>query len=412
MPAPEPLPMLRPFTEAVNFQLQRKPMRSDEFYALDDEARRRGFTISGLLRDSSLIEAHRLATASIATGQTKQEFLDELGDVLDLEGTILPRPRLRLIAQNNTAAAYASGRWAQLNDHEITALRPYLMYPLGPDDGDTTPVCRRLQGFVAKHDHPCWRHIAPENHHAERHLQMVSLTEEQARASGRLYEGPEEYPHIDGQTVLPDPGFDRPPQLLASDRKYLEERAGENEAEIGKKDAAGYGLQSIESMRASDFREAPRATAKRMDPATPGEIDRAWSEFRGLVGISGESDSTIVLDEFGSGARITRASFDRMVEAWGAEAPRAFSRILPTLEDPFETWLVQYRNSDGATRFGKRYLGIYRDKQKVRGIALEATQEGWLTIPGAHAKGHRIPALKDLEALRRGLLIRSRGRKG
>lgn len=387
MPIPEPLPMLRPFQEAVAYQLQREPMDADEFYALDDEARRRAFTIAGLTRQSSLIEAHRLATAAIAAGRTKQEFLEELGDVLDTEGTILPRPRLSLIAQNNTAAAYAAGRWKQLADPELAQLRPYLQYPLGPSDERTSAICRRLEGFIARHDHPVWQRIFPPNHHNERHIQVTSLTEEQARGTGRVYEGSDadDYPFVDGQRILPDPGFDAPPQLLAADEKLLAGEAADRGAELAGKTASDYGLRPIAENPTSSFPAAPGAAS----------IDEVLA------------DGPVLLDEFGDGLRTSRAALEDME----AIEDRILGLMRPTLSDPFETWLVRSARESGEIRYAKRYLGLYQDGQDLIGIALEASQEGWLTVPGASPAGFRIPTPQEIEQLRRGLLLRSRGRK-
>lgn len=418
MPIPEAFPMLRPFGEAVAYQLERVPMTSDEFYRLDDEAKRRGFTIAGLTREASLREAHRLASVAIAAGRTKQEFLDELADLLDLEGSVLPRPRLQLIAQNNTAAAYAAGRWAQLADPELRVARPYLQYPLGPSDEKTSAICRKLEGFVARYDHPAWQRIFPPNHHNERHIQVTSLTEEQARATGRLYEGGEEdqYPHLEGQTILPDPGFDAPPQMLAADESFFTERAARAGEAISAKTPADYELLAFEEIPRASLPAAPKfATTPIAAEGGAEEYERAWNAFRSAVGIPEGARSTMVLDEFGGGVAVTRGTFEHLVglDAGAQERlakrdrPRWFSFIRPTIEDPFEAWMVVRRNADGELTFARRYFGLYDTGAKRRQFvvwAVDLSPDGWLMDSAQVRSG-------DLEGLRRGLLLKSKARR-
>lgn len=419
MTAPRLLPMLRPFQEAVDYQRDRVAMPRSSYDELSAEAALRAFTIAGLTRQDALETAHQLATQAIAEGLTHGEFLDALGDLLDSQdGVILSPRRLELIAQNNTAAAYAAGRYRQLHDPELLALRPYLQYPLGPNDSLTSQICLRLEGLVARADHPVWQHISPPNHHDERHIQMLSLTEDQARETGKIYEGSDEdlYPSVDGQRILPDSGFDFSPHLLTADDRALVEAAQKIGRVLPAKTAESYGLKPFAAIDGASLPAAPtRGRFAITDVDDTAQYDRAWKMFRETLEFSEGVSETIIADRFGDGNRITRSTFesimgldDRAKRNEKRDRPRFFSYIRPSIEDPFEAWVVMREGPDGTPLLTRRYFALYDTGAKARGynVWLDFSPEGWLMRSGFVRK------IEDLEELRQGRLMFTKAGRG
>lgn len=418
MNTPPLLPMLKPFEQAVAYQLARVPMTRKAFDTLSNEAKLRAFTIGGLARRALLEEAHRQATTALADNLTKPEFLERLGDVLDQqEGLYVSPRRLDLIAQNNIAVAYSAGRYAQMNDPDILGERPYRQYPLGPSDGRTTVICRDLQGLVARHDDPIWLHISPPNHDGERHIKVLTLTAEQAKESGKIYEsaGELEYPVLDGRTILPDPGWDFAPGLLTADDRALVEAANAIGGELPAKTAVDYGLELIADVKVKGLPKAPRVLAEAItDVSYDAQYAEAWNAFREAVGIAEGADQTIVVDGQRDGVRITRATFEHMLGLDAGEAarnqkkdrPRWFGRIVPSLEDPFETWM-QTRVGRAEVAFTKRHIALYDSGKKNASASVmyaDLSPDGWLMETG-------FVSAKQIEKLRTGRLLHSKARR-
>ncbi|MCU1350572.1 MAG: phage head morphosis protein, partial [Acidobacteria bacterium] len=262
---PKLTPTLKPFQPAIDVHLQRVPMTSTAMAELSDEARARAFWVSGLSRQATVTEAYRLGEEAIAGNLTKAEFRNSFAAYLAAnDGTVLSDSRIDLIYRQALITARTTGRYRQLTDPDVLAARPFWMYPLGPSDERTTEVCRSLQGFIAPANSEVWNHIYPPNHYRERHNQIVSLSAAQAEATGRVYVGPPEdqYPFVGGQRILPDPGFDHAPGLLASDGAALEAQVAELGEEVATKTAADYALPDLVHIPGSAMEPAPELAAE------------------------------------------------------------------------------------------------------------------------------------------------------
>jgi hypothetical protein len=398
---PHLVPTLRPFQNAIAFHRSRVPISDAEFYRLSNEAKLRAFTVSGLARQASITEAYRLVDEAIKSGSTMAEFRSTFTTYLAQNGeALLDESRLNLIFRQNVALAYTVGRYEQMSDPDVLAMRPYWMYPLGPDDDRTTTICRQLQGFVAPADAEVWKHIYPPNHFNERHTQVVSLTSEQAQSTGRIYEGPnsDAYPFVEGQRMLPDSGFDFAPSLVASDDEaLLAEIAGIEDLEA--KTAFDYGLGELSSMSIDDLTVAP-------DAIEAVSADDAWQHFRDMFQMPEDLDETIAVDRDGDGLFVNRNTFDRMRSGDAATAVERMALIPAALENPVEIWWLPTRDASGATSFKKRYIGLFRD---VTGGELAVVVD---RSPGGWLMSAEFPEAGELESFRRGYLAyRSYGRK-
>jgi hypothetical protein len=408
MSAPSLPPMLQPFDEAVAFVRERLPQPPDYYATLDSDARMRGFTVAGLMKTSALGAAHELAIEAIADGTPIAAFNDRLADLIDENGgTLLSKARLDLIFRNNNAVAASAGRYRQITEGGIAEQRPYGQYPLGPDDSHTTPVCRRLQGLVFLLKSPMAKRIWPPNHHAERHLQITTLTEQQARESGRLYAGPEmdEFPFLEdpatGQAarVMPNPGFNFDPSIFAADGAHLaEEATAAMRTEMAKKTAAEYGLSPLAQAAAEHVQRSPLLL-----PLQNERFERrAWQEFRAAFGLASDTSTVYTADHAGDGLIVTRQSFDAIY----AEDPRSsryFRFIRPTIEEPYEAWLIPTQDEHGHVAFIRRYIALFRiTGDRLVAIVVDRAPNGWLM----RARGYDQHALPEFE--RRGVLTTSK----
>ncbi|HWW59873.1 MAG TPA: PBECR2 nuclease fold domain-containing protein [Thermoanaerobaculia bacterium] len=407
---PQFLPILKPMQEAVDFQLQRVPKTRKEIDELELDARSRALYVTGLLKRSILEQTHALAVKRIAEGMTKSEFAEELGALADKHGGVILSPeRLELIDQNNLAIATASGRYKQLTDPTVLRERPFWQYPLGPSDNRTSAICKGLEGLIARHDDPIWQHIYPPNHHKERHLKVLTLSEDDAQETGNIYEsaGDRAYPFVGGREILPDPGFDvRPGTLSGSDPAHLQNAARELGDDVPAKSPHDYELPALSKYKAIAM---PKAGAAIADATDAEEYDAALERFRAALAWT-RGESLIVGDAVGDGAIVNERSFDQLVGLAGddrearRDAAKYFDLVRPLLEDPHEVWIVERARGDART-FTKRYFGVFKTKGSKTPIAgfLEVSPEGWVM------DGRFTASFDELEELRHGWLTHRRG---
>jgi hypothetical protein len=412
MSVPQPLPMLKPFRNAVDYQLSRIPGTAADFAELSNEAKQRAFWIAGLVRkdlvESALAEANRY----IAEGRTREEFLERIGEILDEQGgTFLSPKRLDLIAQNAFAVPYTAGRYRQSFDPEVVKERPIIQYPLGPHDGSTSTICLALEGFRARYDDPVWNHIWPPNHHHERHLQPTTLTEEQALELGEIYAsaGEREYPFVNGQEILPDSGWDFQPGLLHADDRALVEAAKAVGVELPAKTASDYGLADLADAAIDDLPSMPKLMPRLVDATDAAAVDSAWVAFKDLFGIAEDATTTIVNDALGDGVFVTRGSFDYLARGGADDRTYLAPTIRPTIEDPFEVWMVRRKRGD-VDVFHKRYIGMFAegDKKKALLVIVDESPDGLLW---QLKNAFRDSDWSHLEQQRAGRLLMTKARK-
>lgn len=351
-------PVIKAFREAVDYHRTRSRVSSQEFYAMSADAQLRAFTISGGLREAAIGEAHALLTRALEENMTRDDFTALLGDLLARQdGVLLSPQRIELIWQNAYAMATSAGRYRQLSDPELVRLRPLRQYPREPRDEQTTPLCRALGGLVWRAGDPIERRIWPPNHHGERHLDILSLSEAEARELGlEVYESEGDSGDlvIDGQQILPMQGFDFPPHLLGADDADLARRAVELADELTGHAAADYSLGKLSALPGAPLPEAVTLLA--------GED--GWERFRSITGIPAGATGTWILDAAGDGVRVARATLDALVASGLEGMMRA---VRPAIEEADEVWIV--RRADGT--LSKRYFKVFAGAAPGSRIILE-----------------------------------------
>lgn len=394
MPAISLLPVQHAFREGVEYHRSRVPISDRDINKVSAEIKKRALWVSGVAHQASAVEVHRLLDKHFTAGGTAGEWRAGLTKLLAQNGgSVLPFARQNNILRTNAALTYANGRMTQLQLPEVVAERPILMYPKGPHDTKTTAICLSLEGFMAEASSPVWNHIAPPNHFQERHLKLLSLTREQAAARGRVYQQPEgggEYPVLDGRQILPDSGFDMPPQITAADSKQLAGELAEIVKPRAAKTSADYNLRPLEQLDA-----AKRIDLPDLDPAVDAED--AWEALRDALDFADDAASTITTDIFNDGVVLNRGSFDAIF----GQAPELAPLLRPLLEEATEVWFVPFETVDAGLTIVKRYLGVFGAGDDVLYLWAEQGPGGWL------GRGGRASA-EELEQLRRGYLASTR----
>ena len=175
-------------------------MTPDEYRALEDRARRKAFTVAGVMDLDLLNDTFKALDKAVAQGTTFETFVKEVGPRLEATWGKADSSRLETIFSTNVLSAYSAGRWRQLTDPDVLAERPYHMFD-AVLDGRTSEVCKHLDGTIRPANDPFWQTATPPLHHRCR-SGIISLTEDEAKTRGVTDKPPK---------PLPASGFGKPP---------------------------------------------------------------------------------------------------------------------------------------------------------------------------------------------------------
>ena len=392
-------PRIGVFRESLAFHEQRTTLLPAQFYtAAMDRTRPRAMTMTGLVKYDSLIAVTRVIDRGIAESKTTAAIADDISLIVrDHGGTILPTSRFELVAYNALVTSNAAGEWAAAM--EFVEDRPYFQYR-GPDDGRTSAMCRRMRNLIVHYTDPILKHFWHPNHHHCRY-EWVTLRASEVDLK-QVYRSPDgyEYPVINGQMIRPAQGWDfNAADAMAADDSVFIEAARALGTDLPSKSARAYGLAPLKDVDTAELPPMPQLG----NSVPQAALGRAWSAFQKMIGIENDSGAW-VLDYKSDGVRINRDTFHlALTDADGNFAGgngRYFPLVLPTLNDPYEVWLVPVSSEKGTTLI-KRYVGAFASPRGgVEAIVLDRSEDGWLW---------RMTT-RDVEPYREGLLVRNGSR--
>lgn len=173
------------FAEALAFFQSKDVVTPEEWDALDDQAKRRSFSVAGVAKVNVLKTAWEGVERAIAKGESFDDFKKTIGPQLERSwgGSVAaPNWRVETIFRNNVQQAYSVGRYKVTTDPVVLAVRPYRMFD-AVMDSRTSAVCSACDGTVLPADDPWWKGHLPPCHHACR-SGFISLDKEQAQEMG------------------------------------------------------------------------------------------------------------------------------------------------------------------------------------------------------------------------------------
>lgn len=190
----------RRFNEAVEWFRTRLPVTDEEFQRLTLSARDSAFTVAGAQQLDVVQTLHDEIDRSLESGEGYDVFAKRVKERLKGDWTKANSARLLTTYQTNVQTAYNTGRWFQIQDPEIIALRPWMMYD-AVNDSRTSDICKAIDPpggppTIVRHDDPFVLSHWPPLHHKCR-SSWRTLTQTQAEARG-----------ISPAGELPDPEFD------------------------------------------------------------------------------------------------------------------------------------------------------------------------------------------------------------
>jgi len=181
----------------VTYLYDKQSMSPQKYASLRDGYRAAGFTIAGQTEMDVLEVARRSVARSLRVGYDADRAGRALNDALRRAGYEPLAPwHAKLVAQMNYASAYGAGSWEMLHDPKLAGIIPAYRY-VTMHDNRVRPSHAKMEGFVARRDHPIWDVWWPPNgYNCRCRVMGVSANSYSGRSKP--------WPKLDGDTVQPD----------------------------------------------------------------------------------------------------------------------------------------------------------------------------------------------------------------
>ena len=232
------------FQEQIDFFRAKLNLPTERWDDIQTRANDRAFYVAGAQK-ADLLSDLRKAVDTAIQGGSIGEFRKAFNQAVNKsgwagwtgQGTEAGEAwRTRVIYQTNIATSYAAGRWAQLNDPDLAAVRPFWRYI--HSDSVLTPRPQHKSwgdsGLTLPRDHPFWRtHFPPNGWGCQCRVTAVRLPRD-ADATAP----PEGWDAIDPKTGAPvgiDKGWGYAPGAKTSTpyRKFIQDKLLSVDAPIG-----------------------------------------------------------------------------------------------------------------------------------------------------------------------------------
>lgn len=160
-----------PFEEQIAFFRQKTNLPSAAWDSIWKDAHDRAFIVAGATK-AELVNDFRLAIdQAISQGKSIGWFRKEFDAIVQKhgwtgwtgEGSKAGRDwRTRVIYRTNLSSSYAAGRWQQLTDPDLLAVRPYWKYIHSDTVTHPRKTHESWNGIVLRYDDPWWKtHFTP-----------------------------------------------------------------------------------------------------------------------------------------------------------------------------------------------------------------------------------------------------------
>lgn len=232
------------FQEQIDFFRAKLNLPTERWDDIQTRANDRAFYVAGAQK-ADLLSDLRKAVDTAIQGGSIGEFRKAFNQAVNKsgwagwtgQGTEAGEAwRTRVIYQTNIATSYAAGRWAQLNDPDLAAVRPFWRYI--HSDSVLTPRPQHKSwgdsGLTLPRDHPFWRtHFPPNGWNCQCRVTAVRLPRGTDAKTP-----PEGWDAIDPKTGAPigiDKGWGYAPGANTATpfRKFIEDKLLAVDAPIG-----------------------------------------------------------------------------------------------------------------------------------------------------------------------------------
>jgi hypothetical protein len=240
--------LANPFAEQLEFFRNKLALPSEQYDDILRSAHDRAFIVAGAANADLVNDLHQAMQRRIEDGKGLDAFRKEFNDVVLKHGWVgwngegSPGAyawRTRVIYQTNMSTSYAAGRWKQLTNPDLLAVRPYWKYMHAEGVMHPRPLHLAWHGMVLHYEHEFWKTHFPPNGWLC-HCWVVAVdqvTYEKAKAAGRTQPpaGWQVEDPVSGAPIGVDRGFDYAPGANANRplKDFIDQKLFNLDAPIG-----------------------------------------------------------------------------------------------------------------------------------------------------------------------------------
>lgn len=369
-----------PPEEAINYFKSKGLKGSWNWQDMWHEDHVKAFTVAKAMRTDILADIYNEVDRALSKGMTLQDFKKNLTPTLQAKGwwgkklvgdetgaqvVQLGSPRrLKTIFNVNIQTAYQVGHYRDMTDPDVLAARPYWRY-VAVNDSRTRPQHRMWHNTILPADDPWWdTHYPPNGWNCR--CTVVSMSKsEMERDEYKVGKSPKvkTYEWIDkttGEIIdVPegiDPGWAYNP---GKQRVIWDKSPNPMSPAPGQRTFTSFGRPDLRTVPPLYRTPAPQILSKGRD------LDEASNIVAKAVGVP-EGKDWIDIDTFdGDKAILHRERIPHLVEKRDEARERYAHYIIPTLREPYEIWLTEYKTPDGISFFRKQYIGLFAGKENL-----------------------------------------------
>lgn len=193
------------FDAAVEWFGGRVPLTPELVAELAEHAGPRAWTVAGVTQLDIVQSVHASLERAIANGTPFEEWQKQAEASLTKAWGRKDSPRMLTVFINSSQQSMNAGRWSQMVDPAVLALRPYGFFD-GVVDERQSPQCRECDGTILPLDHPWWSTHSPQLHHRCR-SSIRNMRESEVKRRGGVTASP--------STSTASPGFGAIPSEVA-----------------------------------------------------------------------------------------------------------------------------------------------------------------------------------------------------
>lgn len=185
-----------PFDEAIAFFRQKLNIPTERWDDLWKLMHTKGFMVAGAMQEDLLEDLRTAVDRAISEGITLNEFRKDFDALVEKSGWIYKGGRnwrTKVIYETNLRTAYHAGRYQQMTDPDVTALRPYWQYRHG-NSRNPRELHLGWNGMVLRYDDPWWNTHYPPNGWGCK-CRVVTLSRRDLARMGKS--GPDTAPEIE-----------------------------------------------------------------------------------------------------------------------------------------------------------------------------------------------------------------------
>ncbi len=234
-----------PYSEAIRFFRDKVDLPTERWDDLWQGMHSRAFVVAGATKSELLADLRGAVDKAISSGSTLAEFRKDFDAIVASHGWSYKGSRgwrTAVIYNTNLSVAYSAGRYSQMSEAAVLAVRPWWKY-MPSSSAHKRPDHMQWYGIVLRHDDPWWdTHYPPNGWGCKCGVTTLSDREYQRTKDQLRTEAPGDgtYDFVNKQTgevtAVPagiDPGWDYSPGQAAWGRQLANTAMAEHQAMQG-----------------------------------------------------------------------------------------------------------------------------------------------------------------------------------